>query len=317
MSTAKEVLSRTAPDMRVHFPSASGYSEIDRALEDVTHLVFASHADDDVLLGAQGISDTYRVDDKNMGVIVVSADPGTGRPTGHEDKSNEEMIDIRWNEQMNASNVAEYALSVQLGYLKKKIKGMEDGKPEETHDIIASLSTILQHTPKLENLYLHSIFDAHDTHIAIDMFSLQAAFEAVQGSHISEECNIYGVEVSTGIALLPPEDRVLLPVNNMDLVTQVLLNYETELDKRAYHLALFGRAIANDTFNRDKGKSTKIPHLCAIDYREVVRSNASNSLATRVKEFKLGILGRLMHTRANSRTLDQYAKMGVGMTYGR
>src|ERR1700733_6815871 len=97
--------SQYAPRAAIHLPATSGYESFDQALRDTTHLLIVAHADDDIIVGAQALSETYGSKHNRMTAIVVSASPGTNRPPGFEGRSDDEMVAIRWNEQMAAANM--------------------------------------------------------------------------------------------------------------------------------------------------------------------------------------------------------------------
>ena len=155
----EDQISQHAPNCQIHLPKASGFESLDEALSETTHLLVVAHADDDGLIGAEALSETYGFDEKHMSVIVVSASPGTGRPPGYEhDKyTDEDMIAIRRQEQVNAADIGQYASTVQLGFASREIKGFETGNIQDALEVIKALHLIYESTPKLEKLYLHSV----------------------------------------------------------------------------------------------------------------------------------------------------------------
>jgi len=258
-------LYRLAPETQIHLPAGVGFKSLGEALLATTHLLIVAHADDDLIVGAQAISETYGASDQYMTAIILSASPGSGRPPGYEARSDAQMKTIRWDEQKSAANAGRYAATVQLGFSSSDIQG-KNGQ-ESVKTIVQILKLIQDHAPQLAKLYLHSVFDEHDTHVAASSLALEGARE----SRVKpQEC--WGVEVSSSLAWLPPASRALLPVTRMPLVRSLLGRYKTEIAKRRYDRGLEGRAMANAVFQRDTGKSSKWPQLCALDYNAIINT---------------------------------------------
>ena len=131
----------------------------------------------------------------------------SGRAPGYEKKTDAEMQKIRRDEQIAAADEGRYASTVQLGFESADIKGMETGNLQAAGQVRAALKEIIDHTPKLKKLYLQSIFDAHDTHHALTMLSLEAV-RMLDVKKRPEKC--YGVEVSSSLSWLPAEHRMPL-----------------------------------------------------------------------------------------------------------
>ena len=288
-----------APHMRVHFPAASGYGSLEEALSDTTHMAIVAHADDDGVLAGQAISETYLNPDKHLTVIVVSASPGTGRPPGYEGFDDAAMVAIRRREQIDASDVGCYAATAQLGFSKNEIMGLENGDFTAAHNIQVTLRDILRHTPRLDSLYLHSIFDEHDTHQALTMLTLDALRELEKAERPQ---NCYGVEVSSSLSWLPPEHKKRLFISQMRTVKAILGRYKTELAKRKYDEGVEGRSIANAVFQRDMGTSPAEPYLCALDYGSILNAPQNVTTGGAMREMMEKILGdfalqKLRHDR--------------------
>ena len=92
----------------------------------------------------------------------------------------------------------------------------------------------------------------------------------------------------------------------MDLVKSVLSHYPSELRKRRYDKGIEGRAIANDVFQRDKGGSCNIPHLCAIDYSSIVNAPAGEAAGTAMRRLKTVILKNFEEQQMRYKKLRAY-----------
>ena len=144
-------LKSVASNMSAHIPEDSPYNSLDEALKETTHLLIVAHADDDGLIGAEALSETYGIDQKHMSVIVVSASPGTGRPPGYKQHTDQEMVTIRQQEQINAADTGQYACTIQLGFSSAAIKESAQNTPYATQGITNILKTIVFIEMELDN----------------------------------------------------------------------------------------------------------------------------------------------------------------------
>jgi LmbE family N-acetylglucosaminyl deacetylase len=209
------------------------------ALSRCTHLTIGTHPDDVELLGMNGIQLCYEQDDKHFVGVVVTNGAGSPRSGDYADVTNDEMVEIRKQEQINAATIGQYSAQIQLGYPSDAVK-------KSPHDAIADIKAILLATQP-EILYLHNPLDRHDSHRAILRICVEALrqLDPAQRPH-----KIFGVEVWRSLDFLPEALRIALPTDIVPNIAEKLIEaFKSQVyGGKRYDLAFLGRTLSNATF---------------------------------------------------------------------
>ena len=225
-----------SPHADLFIPDASDET---LALSRCTHLTIGTHADDVELLGMNGIQTCYASDDNFFVGVVVTDGAGSPRTGAYANVTNDEMVEIRKQEQIAAAKLGHYSAQFQLGFPSSVIK-------QDPQSAIDDLKAILLATQP-DTLYLHNPLDRHASHRA----TLQVCLEALRELPAKQRpARCFGVEVWRSLDFLPDELRIALPTDmHIDLSEKLISVFksQTEGGKR-YDLAFAGRGLANATF---------------------------------------------------------------------
>ena len=209
------------------------------ALSRCTHLTIGTHADDIELLGMNGIQTCYDSKDNFFVGVVVTDGAGSPRTGAYANVTNEEMVEIRKQEQITAAKLGRYSAQFQLGFPSQLIK-------EAPQPAIDDLKTILLATQP-HTVYLHNPLDRHDSHRA----ALQACLIALRELPAQQRpTNCFGVEVWRSLDFLPDKLRIALPTDkHSDLSEKLISVFKSQIEGgKRYDLAFAGRGLANATF---------------------------------------------------------------------
>jgi hypothetical protein len=211
------------------------------ALRRVTHLGIVSHQDDLEIAAYHGITECFHnVGDQWFGGVVVTDGAGSPRKGAYASYTDEQMQQVRQQEQRKAAFVGEYSIMVQLGYPSEEIK-----RPRHA-PAIADLKFILEHAqPKV--LYLHNPCDRHDTHVATVLRCLEALRELPPEMRPQQ---VYGCEVWRKLDWLLTDDKVMLSVDKHPHLLRPLLGvFDSQIaGGKRYDLAEEGLRHANATY---------------------------------------------------------------------
>lgn len=251
-----------------------------QAFARVTHLGVVSHQDDLEIAAYHGIAECFRSENNWFGGVVVTNGSGSPRVGPYEHYTDEEMQDVRKQEQRKAAFVGEYSMMAQLGYPS------EDMKQKRKTDVTADLLSILKMT-RPRYVYLHNPADRHDTHVATFLRCLEA-LRALPKDQRPEK--IYGCEVWRKLDWLLAEDKEMLKVDNYPhLISALLAVFDSQISGgKRYDLAEEGLRRANATyFDSHTADATSLLTF-AMDLTPLIQDD---SLC--VEEFTLNFIDRL------------------------
>ena len=230
--------------MKLHQPAANTYIPDGVALPDAlartTHLAIGAHQDDLEFFAYHGIEACYAKKDAWFAGVTCTDGAGSSRTGPYAEVSNEELQEIRLEEQRKAAKVGDYAAVFQLGYPSSVIKDASNNHPAED---LAQILGIAQP----EVVYLHNPADKHDTHIAVLLRSLQALRNLPADQRPKQT---WGCEIWRSLDWLPDEDKGLLSTSarpNLQAALNGIFDSQISGGKR-YDLAVMGRRLANATF---------------------------------------------------------------------
>ncbi len=229
--------------MKFHSPHADVFvphdSDVANALECCTHLTIGTHPDDVELLGMHGIHICYDSLDNHFVGVVLTNGAGSPRSGAYADVSDEQMVEIRRQEQIHAAKIGKYSAQIQLLYPSHVLK-------EAQANPIADIKSILLKTTP-HTLYLHNPLDRHDSHRAA-LRTCIAALRELKPAQRPQ--HIFGVEVWRSLDFLPESLRIALPTDKVKGLSEKLIQvFESQVfGGKRYDLAFVGRTVANATF---------------------------------------------------------------------
>lgn len=238
------------------------------ALARTTHLAIGAHSDDLEIMAYHGIVGCYgyRKTDKWFSGITVTDGSGSSRSGPYSDCTDEEMADIRKNEQRQAAMVGKYGAMIQLAYESDQI--MQDDGQNHLRDDLSSVFDFCQ--PEI--VYTHNPADKHDTHIAV----LSAAIHVMRELPSEKRPKrILGCEVWRDLDWMPDEDKVALDVSKRENLANALVGiFDSQITGgKRYDRAAVGRRYANATFFHAGGQDRIEQLTFAMDLTPLVEDS--------------------------------------------
>jgi LmbE family N-acetylglucosaminyl deacetylase len=255
-----------------HNSSADTFITDDAPAEDAlartTHLAIGAHSDDLEIMAYHGIVDCYgyRKRNKWFSGITVTDGRGSSRSGPYSDCTDEEMADIRKNEQRQAAMVGKYGAMIQLAYESDQI--MQDDGQNHLRDDLSSVFDFCQ--PEI--VYTHNPADKHDTHIAV----LSAAIHVMRELPSEKRPKrILGCEVWRDLDWMPDEDKVALDVSKRENLANALVGiFDSQITGgKRYDRAAVGRRYANATFFHAGGQDRIEQLTFAMDLTPLVEDS--------------------------------------------
>ncbi len=242
-------------------------ASLDEAFNRTSHLAIGAHSDDLEIMAYHGIVNCYGFGEqvnKNWFTGITATDGrGSSRAGLYSQCSDEQMAEIRKEEQKQAAVVGRYSAVLQLGYSSDEIMDKE-GSLRLKEDLLS----ILKQT-KPRTVYTHNPADKHDTHIAV----LYAAICAMRELPIDDRPEkILGCEVWRDLDWMPDEDKVTLDVSERENLANSLVGvFDSQITGgKRYDRAAVGRRYANATFFYAEGKDKAEQLTFAMDLTPVV-----------------------------------------------
>ena len=212
------------------------------ALARVTHLCVAAHQDDIEILAHDGICDCLDTPDaKAFGGVVVTNGAGSPRTGPYASFTDEQMQEVRRDEQRRAASLGGYAIQLQLAHPSADVK-----KPGHA-GVAADLATIFSGCSP-EVVYLHQPADKHDTHVAVFL----RCIEALRALPVDRRPKrLVGAEVWRDLDWLVDTDKVALDSGRRkELAAELLKTFDSQVTGgKRYDLAAMGRRLAHATFH--------------------------------------------------------------------
>jgi LmbE family N-acetylglucosaminyl deacetylase len=251
------------------------------ALTRVTHLCIAAHQDDIEILAYDAICDC--LDDprhKAFGGVVVTDGGGSPRSGAYAEFTDEQMKDLRRQEQRDAAKLGGYAIQLQLAHPSS------DVKRSPSPGLAADLTTIFSRcAPQV--VYLHNPTDKHDTHVAVFLRTIEA-LRALPPDR--RPARVLGGEVWRDLDWLIDTDKVPLDSGRRpDLSLALLQIFDSQVSGgKRYDLAAAGRRLAHATFHTSHATDRLQGITWAMDLTPLVHNPTLD-----VADFTLAHLDRL------------------------
>jgi LmbE family N-acetylglucosaminyl deacetylase len=242
-----------------------GKAEKALALERTTHLAIAAHQDDIELMALAGILECFGKSDKHFTGVVTADGAGSPRNGLYKDCSNQEIKDIRIEEQKKAAIIGEYSAMVMLDYSSKEIKTPDNDK------IIDDYVKILAKTmPKV--VYTHNLADRHDTHVAVAIKVIKAIRQLPESKKPKK---VYGCEVWRDLDWVCDDEKVVFDTSSHPNISNALVGvFDSQITGgKRYDLAAAGRRTAHATYGASHRVDTADSINYAIDLTPLVYDN--------------------------------------------
>ena len=258
------------------------------ALSRATHLAIGAHQDDLEIFAYHGIEQCYQQSNKWFVGITVTDGSGSSRENQYSQYSDAEMKQVRLAEQNKAAFIGEYSIQYQLGYPSTALK------TKSNTAVTQDLLQILRHTPNLEVLYLHNLFDKHDTHVGVTLKCLQALKQIPIKKHPTK---IYGCEVWRDLDWFNDSEKITLSTSNRENLANALLGvFDSQISGgKRYDKATQGRRYANATFGSSHSTDKTDSVTYAIDLKPLLNSSISLSqfITDKIENFKSDALNKI------------------------
>ena len=258
------------------------------SLEGVTDMCIAAHQDDIEIMAYGPISECYNSDTRNFCGVVMTDGAGSPRAGEYSDYTNEQMKEVRIQEQNDAAKIGKYTAILQLGYASSEIKdGNNKDTVDELYDILCQV--------KPERLYTHNLADKHETHVAVVLRVIEAVRRMPEDIRPKE---IVALEVWRNLDWLPDSEKVCVDTSKYPQLAEDLITvYRSQVvGGKSYDKAAIGRRCANATFfeshNTDEAssqsfgldlmplvKGEETPSDFIISYIEKFKSEVENTIA--------------------------------------
>ena len=216
--------------------------ETDIALERATHLCFAAHQDDTEFMAYHAIKTCYDKDDEWFTSVIVTDGAGSPRIGKYAAFTDEDMKNIRVQEQNEAALIGHYGAQIQLGYSSRSVKANEKGIVDEIKEIIT------QCTPQI--IYTHNLADKHSTHVATALRVIEA-IRALPEDRKPEQ--LIGLEVWRSLDWVADKQKQVFDASANPALAQELMSvFDSQIaGGKRYDEAVMGRRKANATFLAD------------------------------------------------------------------
>lgn len=258
------------------------------SLEGVTDMCIAAHQDDIEIMAYGPISECYNSDTRNFCGVVMTDGAGSPRAGEYSNYTNEQMKEVRIQEQNDAAKLGNYTAILQLGYASLEIKdGNNKDTIDELYDILCQV--------KPERLYTHNLADKHETHVAVVLRVIEAVRRMPEDIRPKE---IVALEVWRNLDWLPDSEKVCVDTSKYPQLAEDLITvYRSQVvGGKSYDKAAIGRRCANATFfeshNTDEAssqsfgldlmplvKGEETPSDFIISYIEKFKSEVENTIA--------------------------------------
>jgi LmbE family N-acetylglucosaminyl deacetylase len=187
-----------------------------------------------------GILECFHSADKWFGGVTCTNGAGSARTGPYAAYTDEQMQEVRREEQRIAARIGRYGAMVQLDFPSRVVKDPSD------RSLAADLGKILT-MARPDVVYTHNPADKHETHIAVLVPLLQALRAMPPGER---PARLLGCEVWRDLDWMPDDRKVALDVSGNEPLASALngvFDSQIEGGKR-YDLAIMGRRRANATF---------------------------------------------------------------------
>ncbi len=210
-------------------------------MAETTRLCIAAHQDDVELMSLAVIGECREKPDEHFSAAVVTDGASSPRTGKFADVTNEQMVQLRIEEQKRAADMGGYSSMALLGYSSSDVKF---NKRAQTEADIAEL--IEKCSPEI--LYTHNPADRHETHAAV-FCRVIGAIRSLPAEKRPKQ--LWGCEVWRSLDWLPEGTKTVVDSEKGSLMAKDILSvFESQVEGgKSYDDAYIGRQLANATFS--------------------------------------------------------------------
>lgn len=239
--------------------------DADAALARTTHMGIVAHPDDLEILACRGILDCFSRSDRWFCGVVATDGAGSARSGPYADFTDEQMRDVRRQEQRKAAVVGEYGAAVLLDYTSAQIKA--PGRAP----LVGDLTELLRRCqPGV--VYTHNLADRHDTHVATALAVIDACRALPRENRPTR---LLGGEVWRDLDWLTDADKVAEDLAERESLAQSLIGlFDSQIaGGKRYDLAVLGRRRAHATYRESHQIDRTTALSFAMDLTPLVRDS--------------------------------------------
>jgi len=261
-------------------------SDPTQALARTTHLSIAAHQDDIEIMAVEGILQGFENPDVHFTGCVVTDGHGSPRAGKFADVSDDEMAQIRVEEQKEAARIGKYSAQVFLGYPSAEVKKAGNQALKE------DLKTLIRQTQP-EVLYTHNLADKHNTHVGV-LLRLLEALRELEPEVLPKK--LIGCEVWRNLDWMSDEKKVIMDASEQrELQAQLVDVFVSQVQGgKNYTDAILGRRAANATFFASHATDNATGLNFGMDMTPLLKDKDLDPIEfvkTFLEEFQQSVLG--------------------------
>jgi LmbE family N-acetylglucosaminyl deacetylase len=244
-----------------------------------THLGVGAHQDDLEFMAYHGIFECFGSTEKFFGGVTCTDGRGSARQGPFAQFSDDEMREVRREEQRAAASMGEYGLMIQLDVPTAELKTAADNPL--TPDLLALFALM-----RPQVVYTHNPADKHETHLHV-FTAVVDALRALPGDRRPQ--SLLGCEVWRGLDWMNDDEKVALDVSGRpELAASLNETFASQIaGGKRYDYATEGRRRANATYFTAH-RVDQATHLSlAMDLTPLIQDDRLD-----VMEFTLGHIDR-------------------------
>ncbi|MAM91395.1 MAG: PIG-L family deacetylase [Opitutaceae bacterium] len=262
--------------------------DLEASLRRTTHLGIGAHQDDLEFMAYEGISACYRQSNLWFSGVTVTDGRGSSRKGPFASYTNEQIRDVRRQEQRDAAGIGGYSAQIQLDYPSSEIKG--DRRSNVVDDLVYILERM---RPKV--VYLHQPADKHDSHVAT-LACCIAALRRVAGQHLPDR--IIGCEVWRSLDWLADKDKIAMVCDgHPEVMRSLFAVYRSQIEGgKRYDLAVEGRRRSNATMFDSHGSDEYESLAWGVDLKPLVEQpdlSMESFILEKISDFSNDVRGRI------------------------
>ncbi len=252
--------------MELHNHGGSIYvpdgTDPETAIARTTHLAVGAHQDDIPIMAYDGILRCFGHADRWFLGVTVTNGAGSPRTGIYADYTDEQMREVRIEEENKAASIGDYTAAIQLDYPSDAAK---DGCSKS---VVAELARIIALAGP-EVVYTHNLADKHDTHVAVAIRTVAAIRSLPEDARPQA---LYGCEVWRDLDWLNDEDKVVFDVTEHSNLSAALLGvYDSQIaGGKRYDLATEGRRLAHATYSASHDVDTAQALIYGMDLTPLI-----------------------------------------------
>jgi len=240
------------------------------AMARVTDLCIGAHQDDIEIMAYGPISACYGTPGRAFAGVTVTDGGGSPRTGTYAEYTDQEMKDIRAEEQNNAAQIGRYAAQFNLAWPSGGVK-------DPTNKVLVQEIKAILLATSPQTVYTHNLADKHDTHVAVTMHVIRAIRELPA----EKRPRLIGMEVWRALDWLCDEDKTVLNTSLYPNLAAALLGvYDSQISGgKRYDLATIGRRLSNATFFASHAVDDYESSNFGLDMTPLVRDNPPDPVA--------------------------------------